>query len=197
MRNKADSCLKWAKKNCLTGSTISCKNDDVNSAINHIQRLAAFVQFLHLRVRQGNARLRKNSSGIILMLAFAVSIGEPLICMVHCSIWLPWFYHSTSMAAHQHMHMPGMVMPDDDNAPQLLASEPAQVSMAAARIGFNAQHGTSVPVPALPIHEISIGVIVIALLTLVLCSERYRWLSFLEPLTFTPPIRLRPPIMAA
>jgi hypothetical protein len=88
-----------------------------------------------------------------------------------------------------------MVMPDDTNAPQLLASEPAQMSMAAARIGFNAHHGTAVPVPALPIHEISIGVIV--LLMLVLCSERYHWVSFLEPLTFTPPIRLRPPIMAA
>jgi hypothetical protein len=165
----------------------------VKSAINHIQRLAAFIQFLHLRMRQGRSRLRKNSSGIILMLTLAVSIGEPLICMVHCNIWLPLFYHSTSMAAHHHMHMPGMVMPDDNNAPQLLASESVQVSMAAARIGFNAQHGTAVPVPALPIHEISIGVIV--LLTLVLCSERYHWLSFLEPLTFTPPTRLRPPIL--
>jgi hypothetical protein len=144
-------------------------------------------------VRQGRARLRKNGSGLILMLALAVSIGEPLLCMVHCGIWLPLFYHSASMTAHQHMHMPGMVMPDDNNAPQLLASEPTQVSMAAARIGFNAQHGTSVPVPALPIHEISM--VVIALLTLVLCSERYRWLAFLEPLTFTPPIRLRPPIL--
>lgn len=41
---------------------------------------------------------------IALLLLLTIALSEPILCVIHCQLWLPIAYHSYFAAQHQHTH---------------------------------------------------------------------------------------------
>jgi hypothetical protein len=50
------------------------------------------------------ARLRREGAAVGLLALLTLGLGEPLLCIIHCQIWLPSAYHSYFAAQNQHAH---------------------------------------------------------------------------------------------
>jgi hypothetical protein len=50
------------------------------------------------------ARLRRARVAVALLTVLMLMLGEPLLCIIHCQIWLPIAYHGYFAAQHAHMH---------------------------------------------------------------------------------------------
>jgi hypothetical protein len=50
------------------------------------------------------ARLRRERAALALLTLLTLGVGEPLLCILHCQIWLPIAYHNHFAAQHQHAH---------------------------------------------------------------------------------------------
>jgi hypothetical protein len=49
-------------------------------------------------------RLRRDRAALALFVLLTLGVFEPLICIIHCQIWLPIVLHSYFAAQHQHEH---------------------------------------------------------------------------------------------
>ena len=49
-------------------------------------------------------RLRHARAAVALLAVLTLALGEPLLCIIHCQIWLPIAYHSYFAAQHAHVH---------------------------------------------------------------------------------------------
>ena len=60
----------------------------------------------HVRRTYGALRvwLRRARVAVALLAVLTLALGEPLLCIIHCQIWLPIAYHSYFAAQHAHMH---------------------------------------------------------------------------------------------
>jgi hypothetical protein len=52
-------------------------------------------------IRQWRARLRRDGAAIALLVLMLFGVGEPLLCIAHCYLWLP-IASPTSVATHHH-----------------------------------------------------------------------------------------------
>ena len=77
-----------------------------------MHNLARRIKWLARAVRTG---IRRNLRQLALALLVGLSVGEPLLCIVHCQIWLPSML-GQHMAAMHHHHMAGMDMSNMDMA---------------------------------------------------------------------------------
>lgn len=120
----------------------------INNVANRIGR------FIHA----GRAQLRRSLTRIALVLLVGLSLGEPLLCIVHCQIWLPILFGQHLAAAHHHyvagmdmsgMHASGMSMPGT----RMSAADTARDTMACH---VRRATGSDVPfhVPPSPVHEL-------------------------------------------
>lgn len=146
------------------------------------------------------ARLRRTRAALMLGLLLALSVGEPLLCIAHCDLWLPFLISSAQASPHQHMHHNHAQMAARQ-APTSGAIMAAQPSGAPDSARLCAQHlagDSSAPfhVPPSPVHELTLGGLVIVLLSLALLGRQPAAPPGSPPSRFYRP-PLRPPICSA
>ncbi len=138
-------------------------------------------------------RMRPGRNLAMVLVALVVGLGEPLLCVVHCQVWLPLLFSQSSMQHMHHHHMPGMKM---DGMPGMAMDDTSvagQPASDAAACHLRGAGGSDVPfhVPPSPVHEVLPAfAFVLLLLTLLL-----RMLSAPPgtPPRFYPPPPLQPP----
>src|SRR5262245_29959820 len=95
------------------------------------------------------------------MLALAITLmlglGEPIACIVHCQIWLPFVFHSF-FAAHQHHHHHNMPPSNpaaaQSNAPVYGHAQTAPPSSLAPICEIHGGQSDGAPFhPPSPVHE--------------------------------------------
>lgn len=134
----------------------------VHSIARRIGRLA----------RAGRTKLRRSLHQLALALLVSVSLGEPLLCIVHCQIWLPLML-GQHMAAGHHHHMPGMdmsSMPGMSMAGMDLDTATTAPDTTACHI--RGATGSDIPfhIPPSPVHELIIA-FAIAIVPLLLIQQ--------------------------
>jgi hypothetical protein len=113
--------------------------------------------------------LRKRAM-LTLLVLLAVGLGEPLLCIVHCQIWLPLAFHSYFATQHPHAHhgathtaAASTSQPAAQTAGVAIdASMPAQPTLCAFQAG-PLQGSVPFHVPPSPVHDL------LPVLLLVLC----------------------------
>jgi len=164
-------------------------------------QISSNIRRSYHRVRRAygalRARLRRTHVGVALLAMLMLTIGEPLLCVIHCQVWIPFAHqnYSTAQHAHMHHHMPGMIMLAEA-APAGAAAVASPVPESAPgcfmlRAGGN--HG-DVPfhVPPSPIHDLMPTLGLLSLL--VLLASIYLPAATRDPPNAPRPLHLRPPI---
>lgn len=137
------------------------------------------------------ARLRRGQAAIALVALLALSLGEPLLCIAHCQIWLPLAFQSYFGAQHQHHHHAAADAAGTHTA-AALAAAPAQPEPCAMADG-----GAGAPfhVPPSPVHDMVATLIVLIVVVRLLFAHQVSPPGD-PPAPLLPPL-LRPPICCA
>ncbi|HNP74336.1 MAG TPA: hypothetical protein PKK15_24665 [Kouleothrix sp.] len=115
------------------------------------------------------------------LLALLLALGEPLLCVAHCQIWLPLQFSRYFASQHsQHHHLHGTPAPG-----------PGHAADRAAECQMRGDAGVPAHMPQPPVHDLVLALLVLVpLATLV---RRYAAaLAQFPALVFFPPLR-RPP----
>ena len=145
------------------------------------------------------ARLRRARVSVALLAMLTLALGEPLLCIIHCQIWMPFAYQSyfSAQPAHMHHHMPGMIMPDEAattaaTATVVVSPMPeGEVSCFMLRADGN-HGGVPLHVPPSPIHDLLPSLALLILLMLL--TGRHTAAALRDPPNAPHPLQLRPPI---
>ncbi|KPV47366.1 hypothetical protein SE17_42495, partial [Kouleothrix aurantiaca] len=70
------------------------------------------------RFRRWPKRMRPGRNLAMVLVALVVGLGEPLLCVVHCQVWLPLLFSQASMQHVHHHHMAGLALGDTSVAGQ-------------------------------------------------------------------------------
>jgi hypothetical protein len=144
------------------------------------------------------ARLRCAGAAVALLAVLTLALGEPLLCILHCQIWLPIAYHSYFAAQHAHMHHSTSNASMSTGA--ATASGAAFISLPVSAgdascfmLRAAGNHG-GVPfhVPPSPVHDLLPALVV--LIALVLLTSIRPAAPPGDPPRITHSPRLRPPI---
>lgn len=157
-------------------------------ALLNKQRIA-----LWRRLQRWRMRLRPSRNLAMVLVALVVGLGEPLMCVVHCQVWLPMLFSQASMQHMHHHHMAGMAMEDMPAMAMDDTSVAGQAASDAAACHLRGAGGSDVPfhVPPSPVHELLPAfAFVLLLLTFLL---RMLPAPPGRPPHFYPPPPLRPP----
>jgi len=141
-------------------------------------------------------RLRSARAAVALLVLLTLSLGEPLLCIIHCQIWLPIAYHGSFAGQHAHMHhasstvMAAQATSADDAI--LISPLPATNASCFMLRAAGAHDGGPFHVPPSPVHDI-LPTLVALIMLVWLTSTRPVAPPGDPPRTAHPP-RLRPPI---
>jgi hypothetical protein len=144
------------------------------------------------------ARLRRARVAVALLAVLTLALGEPLLCIIHCQLWLPIAYHSYFAAQHAHMHHTtsnAMMSAEAATAggatfisARLPASDPSCFMLRAA----GNRDGVPFHVLPSPVHDL-LPTLVVLLMLVLLTSKRPAAPPGDPPQTAHSPL-LRPPI---
>jgi hypothetical protein len=141
-------------------------------------------------------RLRSARATVALLVLLTLGLGEPLLCIVHCQIWLPIAYHSYFAAQHAHMHHGSQhVMSDTAGIANgaLLASPLPGNDASCFMLRADGNHdGAPFHVVPSPVHDILPTLM--ALLMLIWLTSARPAAPPDDPPRIAYPPRLRPPI---
>src|SRR5581483_8149979 len=146
------------------------------------------------------ARLRRDRATLTLALLLTLGLGEPLLCIVHCQIWLPIALHSYFAAQHQHMHHHGQVhtgastidqAPAPDSGVAIVGTAPADLPMCTLQ-GGTGSGSSPLYIPPSPVHEMILALPALLLALLMIGIRRPAPPGRPPRLCYAPP--LRPPI---
>jgi hypothetical protein len=130
---------------------------------------------LRRRLRLWRARLRRERTVVALFVVLTLGLSEPLMCILHCELWLPLAFHSYFASQHQHQHHAHMVMPAAEQAQSGTSNASVSASEDSGTPGcfwhFQPSNGSDVPfyVPPSPVHDF-IPTLVLLLIVLLLIS---------------------------
>jgi hypothetical protein len=153
------------------------------------------LRWWRLKRRWGtwHARLRRNRRAVALaVIVWLVMSSEPLMCIIHCDLWLPAVYGSYLAGTHQHHHHhTGASAGASDS--QAAAAPFVQPSAATFELCFLSAGGSDVPfhVPPSPVHEMLPTVLIPLLVALALVAYATAPPDDAPTVFFPPP--LRPP----
>jgi hypothetical protein len=154
------------------------------------------------RWRAWRARLRHLRARVALLALFTLGLSEPLICILHCQLWLPLAFNSYFAAQQQHMHHQHIHMAQaTDAAPTAAAGatvQPASGQVVPLCAGYVATGaGSDVPfyVPPSPIHDMVPPITLLLIVMLVISIAPAAPPGDPPQLLVPPP--LRPPIPIA
>ena len=147
------------------------------------------------RWRAWRRRVRGDRAAMALFVLLTIGVFEPLLCVLHCYLWLP-LAAQPAMAEHQHhMHMTGAA--PMSAAPS--AHDAAIGDLGQASEGCSLHFGplSSAPESPLPqaVHEMMLPLLLLAALFL-LVAERF-YPSLVDPPPVFVSVPLRPPIAFA
>ncbi len=142
-------------------------------------------------------RLRHNSVALLALLV--LGLGEPLICIIHCDLWMPLMAQAmlhtsaSSHAQHTHQHIGA-----HHSEPAPAAPQPAPAAVPGhAAVLCTMRPGDSGPsplVPLSPLHDLLL--VAAALFSVLLLPAAYRCRDPLPPLFRAYPPPLPPPVAA-
>ena len=111
------------------------------------------------------ARLRRERAALALLTLLTLGLGEPLLCIIHCQIWLPIAYHSYFAAQHQHAHHAHYAQHGMNDSMSIAVAPAAGVAMVLSPMSAN-DPGCMMPrvtgntdgvpfhVPPSPVHDV-------------------------------------------
>jgi hypothetical protein len=144
------------------------------------------------------ARLRRARVTVALLVVLMLALGEPLLCILHCQIWLPIAYHSYFAAQHAHMHhtSPNAMLSAEAAAATgtIVVSSPlpeSDPSCFMLRAAGN-HDGAPLHVPPSPVHDLLPTLVL--LIMLVLFAGMHSAAPLRDPPNIPHPLQLRPPI---
>jgi len=144
------------------------------------------------------ARLRRARVAVALLAVLMLALGEPLLCILHCQIWIPFAYQNYFAAQHAHMH---------HTSPHALMSAEAATARSAASVASplpagdpscfmlradGDHHGVPFHVPPAPVHDLLPTLV--ALIVLVVLTGIHLAAAPRDPPNAPYPLHLRPPI---
>ena len=148
-------------------------------------------------VRAQRARLRREGAAVGLLVLLTLGLGEPLLCILHCQIWLPSAYQGyfapqeqlDPHAHHNHHSMNAPVAAASDSDPLLTLSH-APTLDPGCFISHAAGDQSGVPfhVPPSPIHDVLPIVLALSIVILGLYARP-------TPPPGDPPARACPPLL--
>jgi hypothetical protein len=148
------------------------------------------------------AWLRRERAVLALVAVLALGLGEPLLCIFHCQVWLPIALQNSLIGQHHHDHARHLqALAADTVAPAVstafVTQQPAEVMRPHCfmQSGSRPDSGAPFHVPPSPVHD-AIPVIAIFMFGLFLLSVRPPTPTGDPPRRAAPPL-LRPPICIA
>ena len=153
--------------------------------VRSAETIGMLWQDLRRRQRAIRARLRRDRAALALLALITIGLGEPLLCIAHCQIWLPLQFSRYFASQHsQHHHLHGTPAPG-----------PGHAADRAAECQMRGDAGVPAHMPQPPVHDLVLALLVLVpLATLV---RRYAAaLAQFPALVFFPPLR-RPPRLQA
>lgn len=159
------------------------------------------LQRAHQSWRGLCARVRRDRAALMLGVLLALSVGEPLLCIAHCDLWLPFLISSAQASPHQGMHHSHAQMASNQTPAATAGvtviqrlSAPEGASLCALPLAGD----SSVPfhVPPSPVHELTLAGLAIVLVALALSARQRVAPPYPPPARFYRPL-LRPPICSA
>jgi hypothetical protein len=155
------------------------------------------------RQRALRARLRREGAAVGLLVLLTLGLGEPMLCILHCQIWLPSAYQGyfdpQGQHAHHNHHSMSASAPAAaaDTGGSLLSPSHAPALEPGCLMSHAAgdQSGMPFHVPPSPIHDVlpiilTLSIIILALYARPAASPR-------DPPDRACPPLLRPPICLA
>jgi len=153
----------------------------------------------HRRARA--SQLRRDRASVALLVLLTLGLGEPLLCIIHCQVWLPIALHSYFAAQHTHYHHGSPVVADQATPGQLAPAAPAIQPGAAEEPGcflhFSSPGNSGQPfyVPPSPVHDLLVLLVPLLVITMIVAARLLAPPGDLPQLAYAPP--LRPPIPIA
>ncbi|MEP7189714.1 MAG: hypothetical protein ABI901_11050, partial [Roseiflexaceae bacterium] len=133
---------------------------------------------------------------LALLVLLTLSLGEPLLCILHCQIWLPIAYHSYFAAQHAHMHHASSHVISNEagaaNGTLIVSPLPANHASCFMLRADGNHDGVPFHVVPSPIHDVLPTLL--ALLMLVWLTSTHPAAPPGDPPRIAHPPRLRPPI---
>jgi hypothetical protein len=173
---------------------------DVGNAADKRNILLQIKRALHA----WRVRLLSGRAAVALLLLFTLGLGEPMLCIIHCQIWLPLALDSYFAAQHQHMHHHNhaQVAAAPAEPPVARAAGAAAIastaSTDAATCAFQNGSGSgSSPlyIPPSPVHDAIPALLLLLLVSLVVAAHPPPLAASPPHVFYAPP--LRPPISFA
>ena len=136
-----------------------------------------------------------------LQVLFALSLGEPLACIIHCQIWLPLAFHDYFAAQHQHehhQHTHQIVQQAPDPTPidtAGLYSTDTSTALLCGMPGMGAGSNAPFYVPPSPVHDMLLAPALFFVILLLLGARPAAPPGDPPPIFLPRP--LRPPILLA
>jgi hypothetical protein len=171
----------------------------VGNAADKRNRVLRIKRALHA----WRVRLCGRRAAVVLLLLLTFGLGEPMLCIIHCQIWLPIALQNYLAAQHAHMHhhhVQGAAAPAGQSAvaaggaAAIASTGPANAATCALQSGPGS--GSSpVYIPPSPVHD-AIPALLLLLLVSFAVSGRPPPLPANPPNVFYAP-PLRPPISFA
>jgi hypothetical protein len=129
----------------------------------------------------------------------SLAVFEPLLCIVHCQLWMPFAERSYFGAQHQHHHI-HIQAASTASAPALAnAADPALIQVAAPAAGcaihMGSPSGSPLSPPPSPVHETLLTLVLP--IFIILLAVAYPSAPLTGPPRVFVPVRLRPPIPIA
>ena len=157
-------------------------------------------QGLRRRQRAMRARLRRDRAALALLALITIGLGEPLLCIVHCQVWLPIALHGYFSAQHAHQHQHDhahmAAMAADENAgAALLPDMPQPATPGCAMLGGAGQGSAPPHVPPSPVHDLLPALLLILFVATLVGARPAARPGDPPPIFFRP--LLRPPILAS
>jgi hypothetical protein len=163
-------------------------------------QISAAIRRSYRRARRAyralRMRLRSARAAVALVALLTLSLGEPLLCIIHCQIWLPIEYHSYFAGQHAHMHHESshMILAEPAGAGIATLTSPLPASDASCFMlrAAGSHDGAPFHVPPSPVHDLLPAAV--ALLVLVWLSSARPVAPPGDPPRIAQPPQLRPPI---
>ena len=144
------------------------------------------------------SRLRRARLSVALLGVLALALGEPLLCIIHCQIWIPFAYQSYFVAQHAHMHhttsdaLMSAEAATARNAAFVVAPLPAGDPSCFMLRAAGDHNGIPLHVPPSPVHDLLPTLVVLILLVLLTSIQPAA--APRDPPNVPHPLPLRPPI---
>ena len=144
--------------------------------------------------RKAQARLRGNIATALLVLLFGLSLSEPLLCVIHCQIWLPIAYHNYHAAMHHDHH--AQVQATAQSSTYQATNTAADGSSSMPVCATFGPTGSPMPlyVPPSPVHDLVLTLLSVGIL--LLFANSLPVLAPSAPPQLAPPRLFRPPKFA-